>query len=853
MSVSKYLRIGLRADKNLADLPNKTTSLGNILDDLIPNQSFIPGDLQVINGLNTTNIWAEDLKELIDISVQYSPLYVDSDGNLAFLAPSDVQPRIRSVDKIRNEKVILGDPAYRLGGQGPIAKVFPSYALISPSSARQSHRTQGTPLSPYTDIFDPDHATVITTQDYWMDGRFGFDSAFHPSFPDRFGGISWTGWLSNSASRRVDFECTSFFLLEKDTGTTTEAWEPVKVRSAEEWTATVHVDNTADTTKITFTAADSLHLFQNVGMGTVAGSPTHTIIDIDYTYSEPVCTLQSISGAANLSVSSGDTIHFSSKIGTMITDLGFRHTDEMAVGDTQQVRITVWNPKPEDFVTAKTVSDFPSFGMRYDLGIDIDIAGGNESEDGDSLYTPYNYFFAEKSGSVNAPVIPNTYTHFSRNVISERNKHLSHYFQNAQPLYIRYTAKLKPSEVSRFNTGSGNYEPTSTTLTWRGNTRFQGSPTVMRTIKVGDILLFADRLAPNTIAGTLGPGGDHYFLQVASTNNEDTLFVEPFKFSNQGTNESPNTIIGGAYSNSVNAPIRFYVIDSKGLIGIYNQTSADGADSTATRQHVLRRVKNSDYQDSGLSTSDYFATDVRAGDLFVNLSVLRQTDGTPVQTQAKWFDKITEVSTTNSGINITTTPFNTGSNSPSMSRSRSVNGYGLIYAHRGLSDQSTATECVGVVGAEVANQVTNSANVPLTFIPEGLQTGMKVYFAGIDINNPIIPDGTTIQSITGNTVVLSTTVSLNQSVTIVFAPSVSATNKEGCIMPLNTAPPFAGTDDGLETTGTAPHLVVGGEFAISGIKFEDATSVEVTPSTDDADGGLLLKTPDGTKYWALTD
>ena len=72
-------------------------------------------------------------------------------------------------------------------------------------------------------------------------------------------------------------------------------------------------------------------------------------------------------------------------------------------------------------------------------------------------------------------------------------------------------------------------------------------------------------------------------------------------------------------------------------------------------------------------------------------------------------------------------------------------------------------------------------------------------------------------------------------------------------MPLNTAPPFSGTNDGLETTGTAPHLVVGGEFAISGIKFEDATSVEVTPSTDDADGGLLVQDSDGNKYWALTD
>ena len=847
MSVSKYLRIGLRADKNLADLPNKTTSLGNILDDLIPNQSFIPGDLQVINGLNTTNVWAEDLQELVGLSVQYSPLYINDDGELSFLAPADVQPRIRSVDKIKNEKVILGDPPYRLGGQGPIAKVFPSNALASPTSARISHQGGDADI---TDIFDANHATVITTQDYWMDGRFGFASAFHQSFPDKFGGISWTGWLSNSSSRRPVFECNSFFLIEKYDSAVNQ-WITVKQRSSESWSATVNESNASNTENVIFTESDRKYLHIGVLVGTTAGSPTHEIISIEHDDFNAECTLGSISGGADLVLSANDTLYLSSDIGEMISDRSFRHTDEMSIGDTQQVRITVWYPKGADFTTAKTSSEFPAFGMRYDLGVEIDVAQQDESTDGDVEYTPYNYFYGEQAGGVNMPVVPNTYTHFARNVISERNKHSSHYFQNAKPLYIRYTPKLKPSEVSKFNTGTGNYEPTSTSLTWRGNTRFTGNSTIMRTIEVGDILLFA-KVPGYSAAGTLGPGNDHYFLQVSSTNKIDTLFVEPFKFSSQGAVENLSNIMNH-YGQSLDTGVRFYVIESKGLIGIYTQKSSNASVGSGTRQHVLRKVKNSDYQDADLSTTDYFGTDVRPGDLFVNLSILNDSTGLPTQEQAKWFDKITSVSQTSSGITISSAPFNLGSNTPSMSRSRTLDGYGLIYAHRGLNDQSTATECVGVVGAEVASQVNNSTSVPLTYIPEGVQTGMKVYFAGIDINNPIIPDGTTISQISSNTVTLSTAVSLNQSVTVVFAPGTSSSNKEGCIMPLNTAPPFAGTNDGLETTGSAPHLVVGGEFAISGIKFDNATSVEITPSTDDADGGLLLQTPDGTKYWALTD
>ena len=850
MSVSKYLRIGLRADKNLADLPNKTTSLGNILDDLIPNQSFIPGDLQVINGLNTTNIWAEDLAELVDLSVQYSPLYIDGDGNLNFAAPVDVQPRIRAVDKIKNEKVILGDPPYRLGGKGPIAKVFPSTALISPGSALLSHSTGA--FDP-DNVFDPNHSGVITTQEYWMDGRFGFNSAFHPSFGNSFGGISWTGWLSNADSRRPDFFCNSFFFIQKYDAAISQ-WITVKARTEENWAATVQVNNTGDTTKVQFNEVDRKFLFQDVQLGAVAGSPTHTIVDIDHSSSgEAVCTLQSISGAANLSVSAGDTLHFSSPIGEMIGDNNFRHTDEMAVGDTQQVRITVWYPKPQDFNPSKTVSNYPSFGMRYDLGVDIDTVSDTVI-DGDQEYTPFNYLYAEQAGAVNAPVVPNTFAHFQRNVISERNKNLSHYFQNVQPLYIRYTPKLKVNEVSRFSKGTGNYEITSTNLVWRGNTRFTGSSTVMREIKVGDILLFAEKTAPVDSGATIGSGPKHFFLQVSSNNNIDTLFVEPYKFSSQGVTESVSNIMQ-SYAYSVNESIRMYVIDSKGLIGVYTQVNVDVATlSAASRQYALRKVANSDYQDPSLSSTDYFDTDVRPGDLFANLSILNNSTGNANLQQPMWFEKITSVDASpTSGLVIDAESFDTGSHTPTMERTRSANSYGLIYAHRGLNDQSTATECVGVVGAEVASQVNNSTSVPLTYVPDGLQTTMKVYFAGLDINNPIIPDGTTVTNISGNTVTLSTAVSLNQSVTVVFAPSTSTSNKEGCIMPLNTAPPFSGTNDGLETTGTAPHLVVGGEFAISGIKFEDATSVEVTPSTDDADGGLLVQDSDGNKYWALTD
>ena len=56
MAISKYTRFGLRADRNLSDLTNKSKALANILDDFTPGQTFTPSDLTVINGLKTTNV-----------------------------------------------------------------------------------------------------------------------------------------------------------------------------------------------------------------------------------------------------------------------------------------------------------------------------------------------------------------------------------------------------------------------------------------------------------------------------------------------------------------------------------------------------------------------------------------------------------------------------------------------------------------------------------------------------------------------------------------------------------------------------------------------------------------------------
>ena len=835
MAVSKYIRIGLRADKNLIDVPDKNAALGNILDDMIPNQSFLPGDLQVINGLNTTDVWAPDLAELTGLQVSYSPLSLDSAGNLLIGAPQDVLPRTRVIDQLRNNSIVLGTPGFDKGGLGPIAKVFPANALTS-NSATLSHGTTITA----EDIFDETTEGVVTTQEYWMDGRFGFSNAFYPTFSDGFGGISWTGFLSNHNRRAVRLMINSFILVEKF-NKATDSFVTVKCASQESFSLTVAADNNG-TTFIDLQEGDDKYVFNGMVV-----NGTHVVSDIlGQDTATPSIELTSIDGAGNLNVLNGDTVNFEWSIADDEIRATFHTTDAMPEGSTQKVRITAWYPKPEDFVPAKPEGTiFAPFGMHWDMDYDTDIISDNS--------TPYNVFYAEEQGNPNLPAKDYTFEHFRRNVISTRNKRSEHYYLNESPLYVRYTPKFKVNEISKRNS---SFNMTSFLLHWRGeNTFVIDNASHASNVEIGDYLLFANTFAPT------GNSNNHFVLQVFNISG-DFLTVEPYK-TLAGEEMS---VIMNEYGYSVNDAIPFYAINPTGVVGIFTQKSASitiaGDGNFAS---TLYNVANSNFQSENNETTDFFSDDVLNGDLVVNLA-----SGTAGDTTHPYrFDRITSISRSNpSYLQITSQPAEviTDVAQGISARKRTQFTYSIVYAHRGLIDNSTAAQCINIFGHEVARETESSpgvagASTTIKLLSvENVVQGLEVQFEGVDPDNPVIPYGTAVDSVNPNPadgipeIVLTDPVNLPASVTLVFVPSgTGSLNKELCVMPLNTAPPFQGTDFGLETTGQFPHLVVGGDFSITGVKFNSATSTEITPTTDDADGGLLLKTPSGEKYWALFD
>lgn len=223
------------------------------------------------------------------------------------------------------------------------------------------------------------------------------------------------------------------------------------------------------------------------------------------------------------------------------------------------------------------------------------------------------------------------------------------------------------------------------------------------------------------------------------------------------------------------------IIDHLGIIGVY-QTNASNADDV-----TVSAISG------GVSTDN-----IRSDYLICNLST-----GTK-------FRRITGVN----GTSVETTSIHGTSGDFSGTQ------VSIVCASSGLKDMSSETQCVGVTGKEsIANSTTNTITVTDN---EGLVVGMYVQFLTGTSASDRIADNTQITQINGNVLTLSNNVigTIAPGATIVFIEEAvynaisGDKNREFCILPLNTAPPFAGTADGLATTTSYPNIKFNGlQFA----------------------------------------
>ena len=131
----------------------------------------------------------------------------------------------------------------------------------------------------------------------------------------------------------------------------------------------------------------------------------------------------------------------------------------------------------------------------------------------------------------------------------------------------------------------------------------------------------------------------------------------------------------------------------------------------------------------------------------------------------------------------------------------SQSGQMFFYQDKGLTNNTLDNFCSGVIGKETAGGLGEVVSVGDTDIilnnVSDLVLDMVVQSTGS------FDEGTTVTSINSatNTITISKAAigSMIAGISIVFCPPSTTLNKEQCIIPLNTAPPFSGTDTGLAT------------------------------------------------------
>ena len=183
------------------------------------------------------------------------------------------------------------------------------------------------------------------------------------------------------------------------------------------------------------------------------------------------------------------------------------------------------------------------------------------------------------------------------------------------------------------------------------------------------------------------------------------------------------------------------------------------------------------------------------------------------------------------------------------SRDLNLNGAQRIYYYsdKGLANRAYDNFCLKTIGAEMAVTASNGDTYLTLNTIEGMAVNMVVQsspFIPFDPDNSIItkiieinPTGYPANTIRINRALAHpTNKDMVVGITLVVCPSDTTLNKEACVIPLNTAPPFVGTIDGLRTTdgngGTKDLEVdnVNGVLRVVKVTVENAgTITELTP------------------------
>ena len=815
---AKYQKFGLRRDKNLSDLENPTQALGNLIDNL-GNETFLPPDLtSAIEGLRNTTLTAEDIQRTFG-SVR---TFTDNFGN-----ETSFEPLQTIEDNIRNFKVYLGNPPYSGGGDGIDAKFVPWAAMSSiwnASSSSQRKAFTGDQLFNQSYIAPNKIAPGIEGPfDFWDNGIFIFGAKLYDgperAFTDTYGLVQWEGYAPGGL--RFDMETTGLLKIEVDE-LDDGNWVFIKNiynETRDNITLLGASYNSGDNvTTITLNdAADTIYIC-NEDILDISDGKEYTVENLNI--SDGTFTVE-----GDATTSSANTVNTYPRTSSFTFELGENQIIETgndcrlpntATNGLVKIRISYWFPNYGDGRL------FPN--KRF---VDVD-------EDGTDRI-PYSNFYKEVPSD--EPGIF-TYEYFEENRLSKRNKFISpRNTDNPSALSGGVLTDLRdqtPLEAGKLI--YANYTPPTTfgsryrggaVAEYIGGDKFR-TYSSFNSISVGDWIVVE--------AFVNGQNRNGVFTVLDTTRDEDErreVYVDADEIADFITN----------YGN-ITSDVYIHVWKVEGLIGFLNLESTGSSSSASTNFTMSNTVGQKLSWDNPVDDlrNDYMIGAISAA---VNTS---GTVSTPA-TSFSHFKKATKLSSTSVNADAITNY----SDSYTPTATSGYDWIAAVYSHAGLQDLSAESQCAGTYGKEVEATVTTSpAVVQLTDV-SGISTGDYVQFGNTSGStnyvSAYIPDGTTVTNVdTGNNrITLSNNLStaIPQNATLVFIENnPNGDAKEFCVLPLNTAPPFVGTDAGLRTPSTSrgdatnfPNLVVE-ELIFAEAQFPD---VQLDPNltTDPTPGNKL--------------
>ena len=738
---SKYIKFGLRADKNLADLENSSQALANVLDDNSAatdenNQKtgFTVEDISPIIGLRNTGLsdftnadgQSNDLANLNGTVVSFT----NSQGQNQVVAPL-----VTIQDNISNFKSVLGNPPWINGGDGLVCnfvgsdriKSNPTAAITGNSGTAST--TGGLSSSQlWTSYTDGDFTPIIGPVDFWNNGVFAFNAKLHPQMQNTYGLVQWTGYLASNFEQ--DWGSTGLFIIEEDTvdDGSENNWTTIKSVFDESQTITgLSISGPSDgVVTIDFSSASNT---KYICAGMKFDSGAHEIASVDTV--AKTATVQS-SSAIN-----GTSKTFTWEAGTDEIETPIKFTAQKR-GNRVRVRYTLWYPDPGN-------------GSAYREKTFRETNDNSER-------APFSDYY--KTNNRSQVFGPYTYKYFEDNKASSLNQ------TSTAKLTVLDTISLFVTPPTKLSDKVVGISGTNTTVSTKTITVRDGfgkiSATNFSGVSVGDWMVFKKS------------NNNMYAFQILEISGSDEDGNE-FAY----VKDSLNSDASMAISNTAEAVF----FKNRGLIGLFR------LDSSGNSQGALYTLPPYNINPNTKVFTDQLIMTIKPDG----------TDGLQVK-------RVFDASGT-SPRNITIA--NHLSNAGGTNLKNGNLQIGAVYASRGLDDKSSYLQCDGVYGREVSTTASSGQNQIALTTAEGVTVGDYVQFNGV------IPgtNSTTVTAINGSTVTLSAnlTAVLPAARTLIFVKSGNnpgSDNKEFCVIPLNTAPPFEGTDIGLKTPSTQPNLTV---------------------------------------------